>query len=188
MRRLYIPIAALALVASAAAAQEPRVSMEFRPFVGAFVPMGDQSNDFKSATTLGTQGAVELNNNWHLVGQLAWTHGHNKLGLSEDLTYIWQYNLGTELNAFYAMSNGFLFRPFVGLGGGMRTYDYQITGMDSKSCTEGYGALGGELQKSAFALRFETRDYLNCFESPFTGKKSSRNDMSFSIGVALHAW
>jgi hypothetical protein len=78
-------------------------------------------------------------------------------------------------------------RPFVGVGGGARTYLYQGTGLSDRTCTAGYAALGTEFQLGATALRLEARNNLFCYKSPFAGLSSvTRNDVSLSLGLAYH--
>lgn len=158
---------------------------EFRPFVGAFIPMGAARDAFKSATTVGGQAAVELNRNFHLLGTVSWTHGHNKFDVIDDLTRIWQYDIGAEYNVVQELGGGWMLRPFAGGGLGARTYDYAGT-LGTNTCTAGYATLGSEVQLRAVAFRLEAREYLSCFESPLSGKKHTRNDVGISLGVAYH--
>ena len=188
MRKLFIVVALLAW-ATVLQGQEiwrqPRG--EVRPFAGVFLPVGAFDSDFKSATMVGGQMAIELNRHIHGIATVGWTHGHNKM-FTSDVTHIWQYDLGAELNAVKDMGWGWYARPFVGLGAGGRTYDYRITDVKTTSCTAAYGSVGAELQRNVIALRAEARDYLSCFESPVTREKNTRNDIGLTIGVAYHLW
>ena len=160
---------------------------ELRPFIGAYVPAGEQRNSFRSATMLGIQAAVELSRWAHFVSNVSWTHAHAKLAaLSNDVTYIWQYDAGTEFNLLYAMDEDWLFRPFAGVGVGGRTYAYRAKGIGDRTCTAGYGAGGAEFQHVDLALRVESRAYVSCYESPLTGAKRTRNDFALTFGVAYH--
>lgn len=186
MRKILL-ISGLALAASALGAQEPwqRARPEIRPFVGAYVPTGALRDRFETATMVGAQGALELNQNFHVTASVGLTHGHNKFGFNDDLTYIWQYDVGAEFNLVEPVTRDWMLRPFVGLGAGARTYDYKVTS-GTNSCAAGYGALGSELQKGAVAFRVEARDYAVCFKSPVTGRKSTRNDLGIAFGIAYH--
>jgi hypothetical protein len=160
---------------------------ELRPFIGAYMPAGEQRNSFGTATMLGLQAALELSRWAHFVSNVSWTHGHAKLAaLSDDLTYIWQYDAGAEFNLLNEMDGGWVFRPFVGLGVGGRTYAYQATGIGKRTCTAGYAAGGAEFQHVDPALRLESRGYLSCYESPLTGAKRTRNDFALTLGIAYH--
>ena len=160
---------------------------EIRPFAGVYVPTGALRHDFKSATMLGMQVAMELNDNLHVLGSLGWTHGHAKFAvLNDDVAYIWQYDAGVEFNLLAELGNQWLLRPLAGLGAGGRTYDYQAEGVGTSSCLAGYGALGTELQRGAIALRLEGRNYLACIDSPRTGRQHTRNDLGIMFGFAYH--
>lgn len=160
-------------------------AVEVRPFAGIYLPLGAQRTDFKSATMVGAQAAMELNRHVHAVGSLGFTHGHTKL-FARDLTKIWQYDVGVELNAVRQIGRDWDFRPFAGAGGGGRTYEYRPSGVGTRSCYAGYATVGAELQRDAIAFRAEARDYLNCFESPITGAKRTRNDLGLTAGIAYH--
>ncbi|MEX2154446.1 MAG: outer membrane beta-barrel protein [Gemmatimonadaceae bacterium] len=186
----YTRVIVAALIAAAPTASAQRIESfgpEIRPFVGAYIPTSDHSNDFKAATMVGAQGAFELSENFHFVSSVSWALGHNKFaGYSTDNTNIWAYDVGGEMNLVNEITDNWFLKPFVGLGAGGRTYDYRARGVGTKTCTTGYGALGTEFQSGLVALRFEARDYLSCFQSPVTGKRQTRNDAAFTFGLAYH--
>jgi hypothetical protein len=185
--RTPLVAAAVVLWAMALPAQERwrPPSSEIRPFAGVFLPVGALDADFKAATMVGVQGAIEVNRHIHGVASVGWTHGHNRL-FTQDVTYIWQYDVGAELNAVSEMGWGWFFRPFIGAGAGGRTYDYRHVDVKTTSCTAGYAALGAEIQRNLVAFRTEARDYLSCFESPLSGAKRTRNDIGLTFGLAYH--
>ena len=188
MKFKVITLAALLVGATAASSQNVTGGWtpELRPFVGVFMPTGALRDDFKSATTLGAQGALEISSRFHLVGTASWTHGHQKFGLGTDRVDLWQYDAGIEGNIIHNLTPSWMLRPFAGIGAGGRTSDYKAEGLGTKSCTAGYGALGTELQRGTVALRLEGRDYLSCYESPITSSKKTRNDMTVAFGLAFH--
>ena len=185
---LILSIAALTVAATRASAQEAAgIRVEIRPYVGAYVPAGKLADDFKTATTLGAQGALEIAPFMHIVTTVGWTHGHNKYAaFSDDLTHIWHYDIGAEFNLTRSVGPSWLLKPFAGIGAGGRTYDYQAANVGTYTCTAGYGAVGTEFQKNVVALRLEARSYLACFESPVTGKKKTLSDFGIAFGVAYH--
>jgi hypothetical protein len=182
-------LSAFAALTISASAQTTGVTpgFEIRSFAGAFVPTGDMRNDFKTATTVGAQVAHEFSEHMHLLGSIAWTHGHNKFAnLTDDRTFIWQYDAGVELNLVREINDEWLFRPLIGAGVGARTYDYAAAGVGSNTCSAGYASVGSELQRGTVAVRLDARDYLNCFKSPFTGVKKTRNDVGLTLGLVYH--
>jgi opacity protein-like surface antigen len=188
MRYIRFALAALVCAAPALSAQKIQpAGLELRPFVGAYVPTSAMRDDFKNGTTFGAQVAYELSENFHLVSTLGWTYGHNKyIGYGVDVTHIWQYDFGAEMNLVANLSDEWMLRPFVGVGGGGRTYDHQARPLATSSCTAGYGAIGTELQANVMAFRVEARDYLTCFQSPITQKQADRTDIGLMFGFAYH--
>ena len=188
MRSPVIALSVALAFASLAGAQEPGQwpTPEIRPFAGAYIPVGGMRDAFEPATMLGAQVALELSQNFHVVGSGSYTRGETKLPIASDRTNIWQFDIGVETNLVRPMGGRWTFRPFVGLGGGWRTYDYGADNESLRNCTAGYAALGSEFQTGPVALRIEGRDYLSCFESPITDRKTTRNDIGLTVGFAYH--
>lgn len=188
MRYGFAVLAALSLALPTANGQRTDAARpEIRPFVGAYVPMGAMRDDFRDAFTAGLQGAIELSDYWHFVGTIGWTDGKNRFTLlGKEKTYLLHYDIGVEANQLYELQNDWLVKPFGGLGVGARSFDYGLAAGSTNTCTTGYGAIGGELQKSVVALRIEARQYVTCFESPITGDKKTRTDGLYGLGFAYH--
>src|SRR5690348_9080010 len=111
MRRITLTVAALAAFALPAAAQREPITcgLEVRSYVGAYIPTGAQRDDFKAATTIGAQVADEISEHFHVLGSFGWTHGHNKFaGVSTDVTYVWNYDIGVELNDVHWIGDSWL--------------------------------------------------------------------------------
>jgi hypothetical protein len=194
MRKTYTVVGMLLAGAMAIPAQSQGPSPEIRPFVGAYVPTGPQRDLFEDASLIGIQGALELKPTLHLLGTFSWVPGHNKYrGFDEDVS-IFAYDVGVELGLVRPLGEGWVgegwqFKPFVGLGGGARTYAFKAAGLADKTCASGYGALGSELQLNRVALRVEARDNVFCYRSPIAGVRSkTRNDLGLAIGFAFHLW
>lgn len=188
MRRFMFGLTAALVISSAASAQAPTFTraFELRPFVGMYVPTGDFKDEFQTATTFGLQGAYQVNRWFHVVATGSWTHGHNKFSVTDDVTHIWQYDVGGELGLARTFDESWGFYPFLGFGAGGRTYDYAQTGFATNSCTAGYGSIGSELRSGPLGLRFEARGYAVCFKSPVTGERKTHPDLGFGIGAAFH--
>ena len=184
MRALVLVLAALASVPIAAQAQ---VKPEIRPFVGAFIPTGTQRDVFKDALLSGGQVAVEVNDQFHLVGMFAFSSPKfkNEVKGSGHMD-LYQSDLGAELFQSVDLENDWKFRSIVGVGGGVRTFDPSGP-IKMKHYPAGYGAIGAGMQLNQFALRFETRDYLMNFKGISGNEKSSlRNEIAISAGLAYH--
>ena len=188
MKRAIAAAAALLAGATTLPAQESGAKAEVRPFVGASIPTGTQRDLFNDAPIFGLQGAVELKPTLHLVGTFGWVPGQNQYVLARDNVNIFQYDVGVELSMIRPLGGGnWQFRPFVGIGGGARTYAFEADQLADKTCAAGYGALGSEFQLGRTALRVEARDDVFCFRSPIEGQDSqTRNDIRLTAGLAYH--
>jgi hypothetical protein len=188
MRHGLLVAAALCAAFSTAAAQQmEHMRFELRPFASWYVPAGAQGDDFKSAPMYGLQAGIELSNSFHVLASGSWMDGKTKIpAFTTDQVTMWQYDLGVEVNALHEMPAAWLFRPFAGAGGGARSYNYDQLGISTSTCSMGYVALGTEFQKSAVALRLESRGFVSCFKQPYTGESLNRSDVTFSFGLAYH--
>jgi hypothetical protein len=158
---------------------------EIRPFASLYVPMGSLRGHLTHGSTVGLQGALEMSSRFHLLSTLSWTAGHEKHVDRDELTQIWQYDVGAELNTYREVQGGWLLRPFIGVGVGGRTYKFP-EGVPLSSCAAAYGALGTELQKRRLAYRLEWRSYVSCYKSPGTHDRDPRTDYQFAAGFAYH--
>ena len=187
MKRITLALAAVAVTAMAASAQEPLVRPEIRPFVGMNIPTGGQRDLFDDAAMYGVQAALELRPSFHLLGTFGWVPGQAKYPAASDDVQIFHYDVGLELNMVRALGAEWLFKPFVGLGGGARTYLYDDDNLKNRTCAAGYGAVGAEFELNRAAIRLEGRDNVFCFRSAIPGIKSkTRNDVGLSLGLAYH--
>jgi hypothetical protein len=180
-------VLAVATIAVSASAQDPSVKTELRPFFGMYIPTGDQRDLFDDATMFGLQGALEVKPAFHLLGSFAWVPGQAKYPGAQQDVQILQYDVGMEFNLIREMGESWLLKPFVGLGGGARTYLYEADALNDRTCTSGYGTIGTEFQLNRTAIRLEGRGNVFCFKSPLPNVDSkTRNDVGISLGVAYH--
>jgi hypothetical protein len=159
---------------------------ELRPYAGAFIPTGQQRDFLKDAVIVGGQASYRIVPQLALTGTLGWSPSKDRITPGDQKLDVWQYDLGAELRAPSWLSSGaWDFTPFVGLGGGGRTYNYRDLDVDSKTNVAGFGTLGGELGYGRIGLRVEGRDYVSQFK-PFTGGDSkTRNDVTVAAGLSL---
>jgi hypothetical protein len=181
MRRILIvsvlAIAALGVMSPASATGIPEV----RPFVGAFIPTGDQRDVMNDQLFMGLQGGAELAKRLHLLGTLAWApRGDNKV-----MTY--NYDAGVETFRPFPMGEKWEIRPFLGAGLGGRTYNDHRNNDHLETYLTWYGALGSEFQLDRFALRVEARDYMTRFEG-LDGRapQDTRYDIAVFSALAIH--
>ena len=180
---LLVGMAALLSLPTVTRAQ---VIPEVRPFVGAFVPTGNQRDVFKDALLVGTQVAVEAADRLHVVGTFAFAGpNYNQAGAGGHM-HIYQVDVGGEFFRNVDLNANWKLRPFLGAGAGVRRYDPTAIG-GTKDYATGFGAVGAELQMSRAALRVEARDYLTRFKGlAGTEAASNRNEVALTAGLAYH--
>ena len=99
MKKLTVMIAVLAATALSAQAQETGIKPEIRPFVGMYVPTGDQRDLFENAAMYGLQAALEFRPTFHMLGTFGWVPGQTKYAASSDQVspdrarWTWQYGM-----------------------------------------------------------------------------------------------
>lgn len=178
------------LLASTSAAQSPTSgvspSFEVRPFVGAYIPTGDQRDLLKDAVLVGAQASWRVVPAFAVTGSFGWSPSKDRITAGDQTLDVFQYDVGGELRAasWYA-SGAWDFTPFVGLGVGGRTYSYRDLNVDNKTNVDGYASLGGDVGFGPLALRVEGRDYVSQFK-PLTGNGDSktRNDIGLALGLS----
>ena len=185
-RQVVIALAAVTAFAVAADAQTPTIKFEVRPFVGAYIPTGDQRDILKDAVLTGAQAS------WHVIpalgftGTFAWSPSKDRITAGDQTLDIYQYDVGAELRgtSWYQTAT-WDFTPFAGLGLGGRTYSYRNFNAGSTNDFDGYGALGGDFGIGAFGVRIEGRDYVSQFK-PLTGSgdTKTRNDIGLFVGLS----
>ena len=183
-------VAMLVLSASGGAWAQARGPIpELRPMAGAYVPMGDQRDFMKDALMVGFEGAVEIGDRAHLLGTLAWSPSKNDAMSTQRHINLFQYDLGVEVFNQRTLGGEWMFKPFVGVGGGARTFDFPDPAIKTKTYLTGYGSVGTEFQFRRLALRVEGRDYIYRFKG-VTGEEgsSTRNDLALVTGAAFHLW
>lgn len=187
MRR-FIILAVLAIPLIAASTDAGPLP-EYRVFAGAYVPTGAMADVMKSSMLVGMQGAIELNEQLHVLATFGYATPRPKNFAYTNDVHFYQYDVGAELFRVYSASdNGrWTVRPFVGAGMGGRTYDFQDTDLKSHSDWNGYGSLGAELQHANIALRLEGRDYLSRFNGLRGNEETStRNELVLGGGFSYH--
>jgi hypothetical protein len=195
-RTLRAALAAFALsavlAAPAANAQDAapvrRAAFEVRPFVGAYIPTGDQRDFLQDAVLVGAQASYAILPQLALTGTFGWSPSKDRVTAGDQTLDIYQYDVGAEARApswYRSRYGAWDFTPFVGLGVGGRTYDYRDLDVDSKTNFDGYGALGGDIGFGPIGFRIEARDYVSQFK-PLTGggDTKTRNDIGLAAGLS----
>ena len=173
--------------AASGRAQTPATRGEVRPFVGAYLPTGDQRDLLRDAFLVGLQGAYRVIPQFAITGSVAWSPSKDRITRGDQSIDLYHYDVGVEGRAAsWLRGAAWDFTPFFGLGIGGRTYDYRDLDVETRTRGVGYGALGAELGLGRVGVRVEARDYLSSFV-PLTGPGDSetRNDVTLSAGLTI---
>jgi len=179
-------VLALVLATAKLTAQEVSVGSRgaIRPFVGAYLPTGDQRDFVKDAVVLGAQASWTLNSNFALAGTFGWAPSKDKVTAGDRTLDQFQYDVGVEARAPELTAS--LITPFIGAGIGGRTYSYRDLDVSSKTNFDGYGSLGLDVWFGRAGVRVEGRDYVSRFQ-PLTGSgdTKTRNDITLAAGLGV---
>ena len=83
-----------------------------------------------------------------------------------------------------SLGSAWKFAPFIGIGGGTRSYNYRKLDVDATHNLAAYGSVGGEFGSRRIHLRTEVRDYVSSFK-PLVGggTAATRNDVVVMVGL-----
>jgi hypothetical protein len=182
MKKLIAAVAALAALSGSALAQEARAAQRFQlaPFVGAFIPTGDQRDLLDDALLVGLTATYDVHPHLAVVGAVGWAPTE----APADDVDLFQYDVGVQGQYAFAAGNGITLKPFAGLGVGGRTYSFRDLDVDSETDFAGYVALGGTVEYRSVAVSLTARDYLSAFDGIGPeGDSSTRNDLGLFASV-----
>jgi hypothetical protein len=183
MKKLVPAVAALvALAATPALAQqqEPVRKFQISPYVGAFLPTGDQRDVLDDALLTGLNLSYDVNPYVAVVGSVGWaaSQGKQAFSIDEDLD-VFQYDLGAQGQYPFALGSSLTLKPFVGAGLGGRTYDFRDLELDAETDLVGYVSAGANLDYRSFTAGLAVRDYISDYDGVGIEEDSStRNDIS----------
>jgi hypothetical protein len=185
-RVLVITAAVLALASPGARADEAPGRFDVAPFVGAYIPTGDQRDLLDDAVSVGLTASYDVHRYLAVVGGFSWTPTQAKgLAVNDDLD-LFQYDVGLEGHYPFAFGGGVTVQPFLAVGGGARTYSLRDLDVDAETDFGGYVAAGLTAQRGQFTLRLGARDNLTAFDG-LSGddEGTTRNDLGVFAGIGM---
>lgn len=190
MKKLTAVLAAvLALGATAARAEEKPASRPFSisPYVGAFIPTGDQRDILDDAVQVGLTLSYDVHPNVAVVGSFSWAPTKAKgIVLSDRDLDLFQYDLGVQGQYPVVVAGDVTLRPFLGVGAGARTYSFRQSGLSSETDFAAYVSAGAKAEYKGFELGLTARDYLTAFDGlQGTESSTARNDLSLFASVGM---
>lgn len=176
----------------------PHTHIAFHPLVGAFVPLAGARDVLGNGFLAGAQlsaalppvlgvRAAAVATAFGARAQQSVPPPNGSRGVAA-----YGYDVGLEfggrLSRLGTDEHAPTFLPFLGLGGGGRTFDPDARGAPSRSGGAGYISLGGEWAGgggSRTALRFEGRSYWSRLD-PRGATNAWRTDLILNAGLAYH--
>ena len=167
----------------AAAQDAPTKRWELIVPSGLVIPTGDQRDAIKRANVTTVQLSRVVRPALAITGSVGWARSRDVGSIGEPKLDVFTYDLGAEIRA-PRRGTWLTFRPFAGVGGGGRSYNYRSLDIDATHNPAAYGGVGGELGRGRLTLRLEARDYVTGF-TPLDGSGGSdlRNDVVVLAGL-----
>lgn len=185
-------VALTSLVPASVSAQPPATApappageIFVHPFVGAFVPVGAQRELLGTAPLTGLQWSWRVVYGVAVTSRLAWSPNRPLLIPGNQRLDLFQYDIGAEVRGegfFYG--SGWEVTPFVGVGGGARTYVFRSLAVRSKTNLAAYGSAGFEIGFGVVGLRVEGRNTFSQLKPLIGGGvNTTRHDLALSGGL-----
>jgi len=145
-----------------------------------------QNGEFEDAWTLGINAGVRLNERWGIEGMFSWLP--TKLAATSGLANeadVNGYMYG--VTGLYYIPLHERFMPFVGLGVGGETFDYDNATIETESELMGNAVVGLYVPLyESMGLRLEVRDCIARFKSGVAGVGNSwENDLMTTAGISF---
>lgn len=174
--------------ASAQAPSRVHNRVEFRIASGSMMPTGEQGASLRSGALTAAQIAWVPQPSFAVVGSFGWGRSRDLAATDAPKLNAFSADLGVEARAaHWKTGRSMSFTPFIGLGGGARSYDYHKRAANATHNLAGYGAVGGELGIGRLGFRLEARNYVSGFK-PLSGAGPSdtRSDVAVLAAVRFN--
>ncbi len=195
-RTVLTAISTLGLIAAVSnplsaqtAAPAQKGPFEIRFTSGELVATGDQRRFVKDGQLSGVQMSWSLNPMFAVTSAFAWARSRDLTTSDKPKLDVFTSDLGVEARpAQWLSGRRVTFSPIVGLGAGVRSYNYRSLDADARHNLAGYGSIGGEFGiMRRVGVRLEARDYASGYK-PLIGAGTSvtRNDVVIMAALRVN--
>jgi outer membrane protein W len=166
-------------------AARPKARWEFLVPSGTAAPVATKGHAIKRGNLIAVQASYLVRPNLAVTSTLGWIRSRDLGAAGSPKLDVYTYDLGAEVRAAsFALGSRASFKPFAGVGVGVRSYNYRSLPVDATHNPGAYVGVGGELGVRRVRLRLEVRDYVTGFTSlDGSGRSHTRNDVVVMAGV-----
>lgn len=177
---------AIATRANAQAPTTPKPRFELVVPSGTVVARGANGHDLDGARLTAIQASYGVRPNFLVTSTVGWARSTPFERGQDARLDVFTYDAGVEYRPLERRGDRRLsFTPFVGTGGGARSYSYRHVDLPTTHDLAAYASAGGELGVSRVRVRVEVRDYLTWASPDATSNVTRRNDVAVLVGVRL---
>lgn len=191
LRTMFGSIGAIAMLLgstrSAEAQSPPQVPAAWECYVsgGWLMPTGAQRTSIKRADLTAVVVSYVPRPSFAITGTFEWARSHDLAVAGEPKLDVFICDVGAEARGTQRSIGGaWKVAPFVGVGGGARSYNIPKLPVDPTYNLSAYGSVGGEFAIHRVHLRLEVRDNVSSFKPLVgSGKSVTRNDVVVMLGL-----
>ena len=190
-RSVFSTIGAVVLLLAStrpAEAQTPPqtpAAWEFCVAGGWLMPTGAERTSIKKADLTAVVVSYVPRPSFAITGTFEWARSHDLTIAGQPKLDVFLCDVGAEARASQmAVGGAWTVAPFVGIGGGARSYNIPKLPVEPTYNLAAYGSVGGEFAIHRVQLRLEVRDNVSRFKPlAGSGKATTHNDVVVMIGL-----
>ncbi len=173
------------LPAEAQTPPQPPAAWEFYVSGGWLLPTGAQLASLKGADLTAVVVSCVPRPSFAITATFEWARSHDLAVAGEPKLDVFIGDVGAEARGTQMSIGGaWKVAPFIGIGGGARSYNIPKLPTDPTYSLAAYGSVGGEFAIHRVHLRLEIRDYVSSFKPlAGSGKAATRNDVVVMLGL-----
>lgn len=164
---------------------QPSADWEFYVSGGWLIPTGAQRDSIKRADLTAVVVSYVPRPSFAITGTFEWARSHDLAVAGEPKLDVFICDVGAEARGSQmSLGGAWKVAPFIGIGGGARSYNIPKLPADPTYNLAAYGSVGGEFAIHRVHLRLEVRDYVSSFK-PLEGggKAATSNDVVVMLGL-----